>query len=94
MAIPTYKQKPHSVPNDVVAASQQMVMESTSDKIQSKSRDDVISFKEVNISLSIDTEPMLKNLTLDIKRGLAVIIGPVGSGKSALIAGHFGRESS
>lgn len=92
LAIPTDKyQNSASMPKDVIAASHQWAMELTSGKVQAKSGDDVISFKDVNISWSIDTEPVVKNLTLDIKRGITVIIGPVGSGKSALIAGILGE---
>jgi ATP-binding cassette subfamily C (CFTR/MRP) protein 1 len=93
LAIPTDNYKnPQLVTKDMIVASQQRAMELTSGEIQSKTGAGVISFKDVNISWSVDTEPVLKNLTLDIKRGITVVIGPVGSGKSALIAGILGES--
>ncbi|KAJ5675349.1 multidrug resistance-associated protein [Penicillium macrosclerotiorum] len=59
---------------------------------QSNRSVDAVSFKNANISWSIGGEPVLKNLTLDISEGLTVIIGPVGSGKSALIAAILGES--
>ncbi|KAJ5135340.1 multidrug resistance-associated protein [Penicillium bovifimosum] len=92
LAIPTDNYKnPRLVTKDMIVASQQRAMELTSGEIQSKTGAGVISFKDVNISWSVDTEPVLKNLTLDIKRGITVVVGPVGSGKSALIAGILGE---
>lgn len=51
----------------------------------------VISFKGVDISWSNNTEIVFKNLTLDIGKGITMIIGPVGSGKSALVESILGE---
>ncbi|KAJ5641399.1 hypothetical protein N7490_005399 [Penicillium lividum] len=44
-----------------------------------------VSFKDADISWSSDSEPVFQNLTLDIGKGITMITGPIGSGKSALI---------
>ncbi|KAJ5765749.1 hypothetical protein N7520_005308 [Penicillium odoratum] len=45
----------------------------------------VVSFKDADISWSSDLEPLFQNLNLDIGKGITMITGPIGSGKSALI---------
>ena len=50
------------------------------------SPDSLVSFSGVDIAWTPETEPVFRNLHLDIKPGITMIIGPVGSGKSALIA--------
>ncbi|PIG85348.1 sulfonylurea receptor/ ABC transporter [Aspergillus arachidicola] len=45
----------------------------------------LISFRGVDISWSSKSEPVFENLSLDIRQGITMIIGPVGSGKSTLI---------
>lgn len=53
----------------------------------------LISFKDANISSSPDTEPILHRITLTINNGITMIIGPVGSGKSTLIASLLGGNT-
>ncbi|KAB8206354.1 P-loop containing nucleoside triphosphate hydrolase protein [Aspergillus parasiticus] len=45
----------------------------------------LISFRGVDISWSLKSEPVFENFSLDIGQGITMIIGPVGSGKSTLI---------
>ncbi|KAJ5720496.1 uncharacterized protein N7483_008430 [Penicillium malachiteum] len=45
----------------------------------------VVSIKNADISWQSDSEPVLQNLNLEIGKGITMITGPVGSGKSALI---------
>ncbi|KAJ5702177.1 hypothetical protein N7488_009725 [Penicillium malachiteum] len=45
----------------------------------------VVSIKNADISWQSDSEPLLQNLNLEIGKGITMITGPVGSGKSALI---------
>ncbi|KAL1869218.1 hypothetical protein Plec18167_007884 [Paecilomyces lecythidis] len=52
-----------------------------------------ISFLNVDIAWSSDSEAILQNLTLEIGKGITMIVGPVGSGKSALIKSILGEMS-
>ena len=51
----------------------------------------MISFKEVNISWSGDSRNVFENCNLDIGKGITMIIGAVGSGKSTLIESVLGE---
>lgn len=50
-----------------------------------------ISFLDADIAWSSDSEAILRNLTLEIGKGITMIVGPVGSGKSALIKSILGE---
>lgn len=52
----------------------------------------LISFNNAEISWSPDKEPILQNLSLDIRRGITMIIGPVGCGKSTLLESMINRN--
>ncbi|KAJ5716095.1 hypothetical protein N7493_008006 [Penicillium malachiteum] len=45
----------------------------------------VVSIKNADISWQSDSKPVLQNLSLTTSKGITMITGPVGSGKSALI---------
>ncbi|EED22270.1 ATP-binding cassette transporter, putative [Talaromyces stipitatus ATCC 10500] len=45
----------------------------------------LVSFKSAEISWSSRLDPTLRNLNLSVRRGIVMIIGPVGCGKSTLI---------
>ncbi|QGA21216.1 hypothetical protein EYB26_008926 [Talaromyces marneffei] len=51
----------------------------------------LFKFRNANISWSPETETVLENLRLDIGNGITIIIGPVGSGKSALLESIIGE---
>ncbi|KAJ5642801.1 hypothetical protein N7490_006801 [Penicillium lividum] len=51
----------------------------------------VISFKDADIRWLSDSEPVFQNLNLEIGEGITMIIGPVGSGKSALVKSILGE---
>ncbi|OJJ47369.1 hypothetical protein ASPZODRAFT_64884 [Penicilliopsis zonata CBS 506.65] len=51
----------------------------------------VVSFKDVDIMWSSDSEAVFQSLTLDIGKGITMITGPVGSGKSALVKSILGE---
>ncbi|PYH88753.1 hypothetical protein BO71DRAFT_435441 [Aspergillus ellipticus CBS 707.79] len=51
----------------------------------------MISFKNVDIAWSSDSETVFQNLTLEIGKGITMITGTVGSGKSALIKSILGE---
>jgi ATP-binding cassette subfamily C (CFTR/MRP) protein 1 len=53
----------------------------------------VVSFDQADISWSEEPEIVLRDLNLTITKGIAMIIGPVGSGKSALIESILGQAS-
>lgn len=53
----------------------------------------LFSFDKVNISRSLDTDHILRDMTLDSKKGVTMIIGPVGSGKSTLLASLIGENT-
>lgn len=52
----------------------------------------LISFDNVMISWSPEKEPILQNLSLNIRRGITMIIGPVGCGKSTLLESMINRN--
>ncbi|KAE8353805.1 P-loop containing nucleoside triphosphate hydrolase protein [Aspergillus coremiiformis] len=53
--------------------------------------DDLLaSFQDATISKAPDTEAVFDRLTLDIRRGVTMILGPVGCGKSTLIESILG----
>ncbi|PWY72279.1 putative multidrug resistance-associated protein [Aspergillus heteromorphus CBS 117.55] len=51
----------------------------------------LVSFNGVDIAWSPDSDTVLRDLHLDIGRGITMLIGPVGSGKSALIESILGE---
>lgn len=52
----------------------------------------VIHIRDASFSLQTDTDPVLKNISLDIRRSsLMMVTGPVGSGKSALLKAILGE---
>jgi ABC-type multidrug transport system fused ATPase/permease subunit len=52
----------------------------------------LVSFQQASIGWSSDsTEPILKDLTLNIKTGLTAIVGPVASGKSTILESIIGE---
>lgn len=51
----------------------------------------LVSFSNANISWSLDSEIVLRDLNLSVWTGITMIIGPVGSGKSALIESILGE---
>lgn len=53
----------------------------------------LFSFDKANISRSLDTDDILHDMTVDIKRGITMVIGPVGSGKSTLLASLIGENT-
>ncbi|PWY93092.1 multidrug resistance-associated protein [Aspergillus sclerotioniger CBS 115572] len=56
-----------------------------------QSADSLVSFTGVDIAWTHTTELVFRNLHLDIKPGITMIIGPVGSGKSVLIESILGE---
>ncbi|XP_001372990.1 ATP-binding cassette sub-family C member 2 [Monodelphis domestica] len=54
--------------------------------------DRAIKFSEASFTWGTGTDPIIKNVTLDIKTGqLVALVGAVGSGKSSLIAAMLGE---
>lgn len=53
----------------------------------------LVSFRNADISWSPESDIVIHNLNLDIQRGITMVIGPVGSGKSALIESILGEAS-
>ncbi|KAL1981835.1 hypothetical protein VTN96DRAFT_2080 [Rasamsonia emersonii] len=53
----------------------------------------LVSFKKADISWSPETEIVLHDLNMNIRKGITMIIGPVGSGKSALIESILGETA-
>ncbi|KAJ9151149.1 putative Multidrug resistance-associated protein [Pleurostoma richardsiae] len=51
----------------------------------------LISFKDCDISWSPESEAAIHALTLSIRRGITMIVGPVGAGKSALLTTLIGE---
>lgn len=53
----------------------------------------LVSFKNADISWSLEKEPTLQNLSLNIRKGgISMIIGPVGCGKSTLLESMINRN--
>jgi ATP-binding cassette, subfamily C (CFTR/MRP), member 1 len=55
-----------------------------------QSSDIIVSFDKASISRAAGTNTILHEVTMDIYKGVTMIIGPVGSGKSTLLEAILG----
>lgn len=87
---PTATTQPPSTVTIVGEASSQDV-ELTTSPAEGSSNKPLVSFQQTDIAWSQDSEAILKVFSLDIERGITMIIGPVGSGKSTLMESILGE---
>ncbi|KAL9118536.1 MAG: hypothetical protein Q9187_004917 [Circinaria calcarea] len=59
----------------------------------SLSGDILVSFQNATISRTRETDPVLQSVSLVIRKGITMVIGPVGSGKSTLIESILGETT-
>lgn len=88
---PVRKRHSKSPPSDEHTSPQRDIIELTSPTVNRQIDSPIASFIGADISWSDNGEIVLKDLTLNIKKGITMVIGPVSSGKSTLIKSILGE---